>query len=370
MAFDPRKPYNDLPVLPTAADIESREILRKTVTAARALAELRQAGRLIPNQSVLINTIPLLEAHDSSEIENVVTTTDALFRLAARENVQADSAAKEAYRYRTAMRRGFEDMQKRPLGTNTAVLVYQALLNTTAGIRKVPGTCIGNPSTGEVVYTPPEGDSLIRHRLSDWELFLHAPDGPDPLIRLAMTHYQFEAIHPFTDGNGRTGRILNLLYLIQSGLLDIPVLYMSRYILRRRSDYYELLLDVTRSAAWEPWIIYTLDAVEETAGWTRKKIEAIRNLMSHTAEFMRDREPRIYSRELCEVVFTQPYCRIANLEEAGIAKRQTASVYLKKLVRLGVLREELVGRDKLFLHPKFMRLLTSEKNKFDPYHRK
>jgi Fic family protein len=368
MALDSREPYNALPVLPPASDIENREILRKTVTAARALAELRQAGRLIPNQSVLINTIPLLEAHDSSEIENVVTTTDALFRLAARENVHADSTAKEAYRCRTAMRLGFEDLQERPLGTNTAVLVYQALLNTTAGIRQVPGTCIGNPVTGEIDYTPPEGESLIRDRLSDWERFLHAPDGLDPLIRLAMMHYQFEAIHPFTDGNGRTGRILNLLYLIQSGLLDIPVLYLSRYILRRRSDYYELLLDVTRRAAWEPWILYMLDAVEETAGWTTRKIEAIRNLMSHTAEFIRERESRIYSRELCEVIFTQPYCRIANLEEAGIAKRQTGSVYLKKLVRLGVLREELVGRDKLFLHPRFMHLLTSEENKFDSYH--
>ena len=155
MVFDPRKPYNDLPVLPPAADIESREILRKTVTAARALAELRQAGRLIPNQSVHINKIPLLETHDSSEVENVVTTTDALFRLAARENVQADSAAKEAYRYRTAMRRGFEDLERRPLGTDTAVLVYRASLDTTAGIRRVPGTCIGNSATGEAVYTPP-----------------------------------------------------------------------------------------------------------------------------------------------------------------------------------------------------------------------
>jgi Fic family protein len=368
MPFDPRKPYNDLPVLPPSADIENRRILRKTVTAARELAELRQAGRLIPNQTVLINTIPLLEAHDSSEIENVVTTTDALFRLAAREDAQADPAAKEAYRYRTAMRRGFEDLQQRSLGTNTAILVYQVLLNTSAGIRRTPGTCIGNPATGEVVYTPPEGESIIRDKLTGWERFLHAPDGTDPLIRLAMMHYQFEAIHPFTDGNGRTGRILNLLYLIQSGLLDVPVLYLSRYILQRRSEYYELLLNVTERADWEPWVLYILDAVEETAGWTRKKISSVHDLMSHTSEFMREKLPRIFSRELCEVIFTQPYCRIANLGEAGIAKRQTASVYLKELVRIGVLREETVGRDKLFLHPKFLRLLTGEDNTFTSYH--
>jgi Fic family protein len=254
------------------------------------------------------------------------------------------------------MRRAFEDLQRRPLNTNTVVLIYRALLDTSAGIRRTPGTCIGNPATGDVAYTPPEGESLIRDKLADWERFLHAAEGPDPLIRLAVLHYQFEAIHPFTDGNGRTGR-----------LLDIPVLYLSRYILRRRSEYYERLMNVTRQGAWEPWILYMLDALEETAVWTRDRILTVRDLMAHTADFMRQSLPRVYSRELCEVIFTQPYCRIANLGEAGIARRQTASVYLKELVRIGILREETVGRDKLFFHPKLLRLLTMEDNTFTPY---
>lgn len=203
--------------------------------------------------------------------------------------------------------------------------------------------------------------------LADWERFQH-DDGPlDPLVRMAAAHYQFEAIHPFTDGNGRTGRVLNSLYLVEQRLLTLPILYLSRYIIHHKADYYRLLISVTREGAWEPWILYMLTAVEETATWTTAKIRAIRSLSNLALDHVRQELPKIYTRELVEVIFSQSYCRISNLVEAGIAGRQTAARYLKELVRVGVLQERPVGREKLFLHPKLMRLLTKESNAVTAY---
>jgi cell filamentation protein, protein adenylyltransferase len=359
MKFEHDKPFNDLPRLPPAADVEGRAVLKACIEARAALAELKPAGDLIPNQAVLINTIPLLEAQASSEIENIITTTDRLFRFADRvAEPQADSATKEALRYRTALYEGSKDLGKRPITTRTAVQVCSTIRGVDMDVRSVPGTALANEKTGEVIYTPPEGESLLRDLLANWERYLHEHENIDPLIRMAVAHYQFEAIHPFTDGNGRTGRVLNLLFLIERDLLKLPVLYLSGYIIRHKADYYNLLLKVTTDQAWEDWVLFMLQAVHETARWTTAKITAIRDLLDKTAETVRKRAPKIYSRELIELIFTQPYCRISNLVEAGIAQRQSASVYLKKLVDIDLLEERTIGREKLFVNPSFMRLLT------------
>ncbi|MGB5708436.1 MAG: Fic family protein [Arenicellales bacterium] len=365
--FDPAKPYNQLPILPPKAEIESKAILKKCVTARAALAELKQAGELIPNQAVLVNIIPILEARDSSEIENIVTTTDKLFQFAEQHENQADPATKEALRYRTALFQGHQTLKHRPLCTATAVEVCTTIKGIDMEIRRVPGTTLANEATGETIYTPPEGDAHLRDLLANWERFIHNHPDIEPLVRMAVFHYQFEAIHPFTDGNGRTGRVLNLLFLIEQDLLKTPILYLSRYIIQNKSHYYQNLLEVTTKEAWEQWILYILDAVEQTANWTRDKIIAIRDLMDHTANFVHTELPSIYSRELVELTFIQPYCRIANLVDANISKRQTASVYLKQLSEIGVLQEMKVGREKLFIHPKLMRLLTHDDNDFLPY---
>lgn len=359
--FDPTKPYNSLPHLPPKADLESRAVLKACIEARTAVAELKQAGRLLPNQDVLINTLPLLEARASSAIENIVTTTDKLFRYAQPDREQlADPATKEALRYRTALRRGVDLLAKKPLVTATAVEVCRTLLAVDVDVRRVPGTTLTNQATGQVVYTPPEGQALLRDLLANWERFLHDTAEVDPLIRMAVGHYQFEAIHPFTDGNGRTGRILNLLYLIEQDLLELPVLYLSRAITRTKAEYYRLLLDVTARAAWEDWILYMLRAVAETAGWTTGRIRAIRDLMQETGERMKKDALGVYNRELVELIFVQPYCRIRNVVDAGIAQRQTAAVYLKQLAGVGILEEVKVGREKLFINPRLMRLLTRE----------
>ncbi len=358
MSFQPDRPYNDLPNLPPGHETETRTILKACIEARAALAEVRVAGGLIPNQAVLINSIPILEAQASSAIENIVTTTDRLFQFAGRPDNQADPATKEALRYRTALHQGFQMLRERPLSTSMAVHICRTIKGVEMDIRATPGTALVNDANGEIIYTPPEGADLLRRKLSNWERYAHEAEDIDPLIRMAVMHYQFEAIHPFTDGNGRTGRVLNLLFLVEQGLLDIPVLYLSRYIIRNRQDYYRLLLGVTVDGRWEDWILYMLAAVRNTAIWTTSKIRAIRDLLDQTAETMRKRVPKIYSRELAEIIFVQPYCRIGNLVDAGIAKRQSASVYLKSLVKVGILREQKVGREKIFTNPALLHLLS------------
>jgi len=218
-----------------------------------------------------------------------------------------------------------------------------------------------------VIYTPPEGDARLRDLLANWERFLHEQTDLDPLVRMAVGHYQFEAIHPFTDGNGRTGRVINTLYLIEAGLLDLPILYLSRHVIAHKADYYGLLLAVTRDDAWEPWLLFMLQAVAETSRWTTRKIAGIRKLVEHTSEHVRTRLPKIYTRELVDVIFEQPYCRIGNLVDKGIARRQAASRYLHDLAGLGVLREMPVGKEKLFVHPKLLELLGGDSCAFEPY---
>lgn len=365
--WDPEIAYNALPELPPLQELETKEILKQTILARAALAELKQAAELIPNQAMLINTIPIMEARASSEIENIMTTTDKLFQSLQIESNSVDPATKEALRYRTALFAGYNDLDRLPLCTKTAVLVCSEIKGREMDIRKVSGTAIRNGTTGETIYTPPVGEQLIRDKLANWERFIHQNEELDPLIILAVAHYQFEAIHPFTDGNGRTGRILNSLFLIDKGLLSLPILYLSRYIIKNKNDYYRLLLSVTAEQNWQDWIIYILKGIEDTASWTVKKIEAIRSLLEETKDYMQDKLPQIYQRELVDLLFEQPYTRIQNLENAGIAKRQTASKYLKELCDIGILEEVPIGRDKLFIHVKLMELLRGESNRYTSY---
>jgi Fic family protein len=364
MAFDPTQPFNDLPALPPRVDVESRAVLKACISARAAVAELKATGQLIPNQGVLINSIPLLEAQASSEIENIVTTTDQMFLFDGVSEGEADPATKEALRYRTALWEGYEALKTRPLSTNTAVQICRAIKGVDMDIRKTPGTTLNNDRTRQIIYTPPEGEVLLREKLANWEQWMHGTlpgtADIDPLVRMAAGHYQFEAIHPFTDGNGRTGRVLNLLYMVEQGLLDIPVLYLSRHILRNKADYYSGLQSITETGAWEPWLLYMLSGVTETARWTMNKIVAVRGLLEETTDRMRRDAGQIYSRELAELVFVRPYCRIAHVVAAGLAKRQTASTYLKELASIGILREHKVGREKIFLNPAFIDLLKRD----------
>ncbi len=370
MPSDPAKPYNALPFLPpTGQDLETKLVLKRCVTARAAVAELRRAGELIPDQSVLINTIPLLEAKDSSEIENIVTTNDALFREASQHHDGGDPAAKEALRYRAALFSGYETLKTRPLTARTAIDICSRIKGVDMDVRKTPGTQLKNSFTGEVIYTPPDGQQNLRDLLGNWEAFANAEDDLDPLVRMAVLHYQFEAIHPFLDGNGRTGRILNILVLIQAGLLDIPTLHLSRHIVRTKGDYYRLLQGVTLRGEWEPWIMYMLTAVETTATWTNCRIRAIRDLMANTSDYIETAAPGIRSHELVETIFAMPYTRIGNLVERGIAQRVSASRYLKQLVEIGVLVEEKRGRDKVFIHRKYMDLLGRDDHDFALYER-
>ncbi|MGI9262387.1 MAG: protein adenylyltransferase Fic [Woeseiaceae bacterium] len=361
--FQADKPYNDLPLLPPPTDqIESTLVLKKCIKARVALAELKQAAELIPNSAVLVNALPLLEARASSEIENIVTTTDKLFEFVDMADDKADAATKEALRYRSALFEGTKMVRRRMLTTDMAIQICSTIKDLELDIRDDSGTRLTNRKTGEVIYTPPVGQKLLQSKLKNWADFMHQHDEIDPLVRMAVQHYQFEAIHPFTDGNGRTGRIINILFLVEQELLDTPILYLSRHIIQNKTEYYRLLSAVTEEQAWTDWIMFMLNGVEETCIWTTDKIKAIRELMQHTSQYVQKSLPKIYSWELVEALFKQPYCRINNLVNAGIAKRQTASVYLKQLCELGVLREYRSGRETLFVHPKYIELLTGEEN--------
>lgn len=361
MLFNPALPFNNLPALPPKQDIETKSILKACIEARASLAELRVSSQLISNQSILINSIPLLEAQASSEIENIITTTDRMFRYSNEHSEQADPATKEALRHGTALNEGFHSLKERPVSTSTAVSVCRRIKGFNIDIRSAPGTAIMNEQTGAMIFTPPEGQELLRSMLSNWERYIHEAEDIDPLIRMAVMHYQFEAIHPFSDGNGRTGRALNILYLVDKGLLDIPVLYLSRYIIENTRAYYDRLIAVTMKGDWEDWILYMLQAVRETSDWSTARILAIRDLLNQTANRIRHDLPKIYTRELAEIIFVNPYCRISDLVDAGIAKRQSASVYLKALVENDLLEEVKAGRENLYINTALLRLLSDHK---------
>lgn len=361
MSFDRTRPHNALPKLPPKVELESRRVLKMLIGARTALAELKEAGKLLPNQAVLIQTIGLQEAKLSSEIENVVTTHDALFRALADAAKATDPATKEVLAYKDALWRGYHvvKVEGRPLSTPLFEELVGIIKGTHIGVRKLPGTKLAN-SNGEVIYSPPEGERLLRELLANLERFIHKDDELDPLVRLAVMHYQFEAIHPFADGNGRTGRILNLLFLVEKGLLDLPVLYLSRYILEHKAGYYRGLRAVTETGAWEEWILYMLEAIEHMATLTRERMIAIRDLMEATRQQVQRELPKVYSWELVAALFRLPYTKIAFLEEAGVGNRKTASKHLRQLVDIGILEEVGRAKDLYFLNKPFAHLLEGK----------
>lgn len=353
------QPYNDLPLLPPTVDIETKEILKKAIAANRQLAELKGKVKAIPNQDILVNGIILQEARLSSEIENIVTTNDELYKAAADEKSGTDSHSKEVLRYKEAIWHGFNSLKERPLTTNLFIELVAIIKNKNIGVRKVPGTKIAN-SRGEIIYTPPEGERIIRDKLTNLEEFLYPQedDGIDPLIKLAIAHYQFEAIHPFTDGNGRTGRIINILFLVEKGLLSHPILFLSHYILRHKSAYYEGLKQVTEGNKWIDWILYILEAIEITALETHNRVSKILAEMERFKNIVQKNAPQIYSKDLIEILFQHPYCKIKFLTETGIAKRQTASTYLQTLEKLGVLTSIIVKKEKYYINNRLIEILN------------
>ncbi len=351
------KPYNELLPPPAADELETKDVLRAAIGASAALAQLDQAVVSIPNPTVLINSIPLLEAQASSEIENIVTTTDELFRHIGEDTSAADPATRETLRYRTALHRGFRLTNERGLTASTAAAVCSIIKAREMKVRAMPGTRIANPNTNEVIYSPPEGRDLIEGKLSEWEKFVHT-DEVNPLVRMAAAHYQFEAIHPFSDGNGRTGRILNVLMLVEAGLLRMPVLYLSRYIIDTKNDYYRLLLAVTATGAWEEWILYVLRGIEKTSRMTLRKIDAIRDLQDDFGQRSRTISKGTAHSEFQSVLFEQPYCRINTVVERCDVSRPTATSWLSSLADAGLLQDLKVGRDRLFINREFLNLLT------------
>lgn len=352
-------PFNALPLLPPEADVETKPVLKAVIRARTALADLKGAGRLVPNPAVLVRALALQEARQSSEIENIVTTNDDLYQAMSLEAGGSDTRTKEVLRYSDALWLGIDHLAKgAKIDTGLFCHLCSVILEKQMDVRDRPGTRISNALTREVVYTPPEGVARLRGLLDNLSDYLADEGDTDPLIKLAVAHYQFEAIHPFTDGNGRTGRVVNIMYLVQQGLLEHPVLYLSRFVNENKRTYYSRLRAVTEETDWEPWIGFMLEAVEETAIETRARIIQIREAMDKTAETVRLKLPKIYSRELVETVFSQPYCRVAFLVQAGLAQRQTASKYLDALASIGVLQKTQVWRDNLYLNPELLRILT------------
>jgi len=360
MKIHPEVPYNDLPLLPPKAELETQSVLKKAITANRALSELNSLGNSIPNQAILISAISLQEAKASSEIENIITTNDTLYRAITAKKNNVDGATKEVIRYREALWEGFSNLKQKSVITGSMLIrIVQIIKQNEAGIRNLPGTIIKNFATNKILYTPPVGEQVILELLKNLEKYINQDNGADTLIKMAVIHYQFEAIHPFFDGNGRTGRILNTLYLVKQGLLDLPILYLSRYINLHKAKYYQLLHNVSFKNEWEPWVLFMLEATEETAIYTKTKIRNIRQLYEDTlAQGKRDLPPRVFSPELIEVIFSQPYTKIETLVKANIAKRKTAAEYLKELEKLGILKSEKAGKEMLYLNIKLYEILA------------
>jgi Fic family protein len=363
MSYSPNLPYNDLPDLPPPYEIDTKEILRKVAPARAALAALAESLSHLPKPEIITHTIIFQEAKDSSEIENIITTHDELFKaLALQSNIFETAATKEVIRYREALRIGFESLRNRHfINTPLIDLINKALLNHDAGIRRTPGTKLLNDRTNEVVYTPPEGRTILETKLDRLWLYLQEPASQslDPLIKLALLHYQFEAIHPYSDGNGRTGRILNVLYLVQENLLPSPVLYMSGFIIRTKPRYYELLRAVTAAGQWEAWILYVLEAIECTANSTRKLVAHITTMRIEFERAIKSRAPHIKQiHDVTGILFTQPYSRIEHFVNAGIGSRKTISSYLKLLEELDLVIPHRIQQHTIYINQPLLKLLS------------
>jgi len=347
--------------LPVAKDLESKAVLKKALEANKALAELKGTARTIPNQDILINALALQEAKDSSEIENIVTTHDELYRsMVSSSNVS--NAAKEVQRYREALYRGFDLVKEQELLLKRHIVEIQSVLEENdAGIRTQNGTALRNERTGEIVYMPPQDHETIQKLMDNLEQYINNADMDDydPLVKMAIIHYQFESIHPFYDGNGRTGRIVNILYLILNGLLDLPVLYLSSYIIRTKADYYRLLNAVRTEDSWEEWVIYILEGVRQTAAESVKQIEEITKLIKQTKDELREKLPKLYSKDLLELLFKHPYTKIAFfVDELGVS-RKTAGLHLRAIEEAGILESMKMGRDVYFVNKRLFKLLRS-----------
>lgn len=352
-------PYNELPFLPVSlSKIETLNVLRQVVKSAMALAELKGLVHTLPNPSILLNAVILKEARASSEIENVITTQDKLYQAISAKGSEIDPATKEVLRYREAMLEGYHAVQTKGfINTNTIIAIQKALEENNAGLRTLPGTSLKNAATGKVIYTPPDDKETILSLMKNLEDYINEEDEVSPLIKLAIQHYQFESIHPFYDGNGRTGRILNVLYLILHGLLDSPVLYLSDYIIKNKTDYYRLLQEVRTTDRWEEWILFMLKAVEETSIQTINQIDEMKILFEQTQEKMKTGSPKLYNKELLELIFEQPYSKIEFVVERLGVSRITASKYLKTLEQIGILVPKKVWKETLYVNQALFDLL-------------
>jgi len=358
--FDRKIPYNDLPLLPPKTDIETKNILRKTISAGRALAQLNGALQNLPNPTLFLDTIYLQEAKASSEVENIITTNDELYKSLVADRKIEDSATKEVLSYKEALWLGLEELKTRPfITTNLCVKIVQCIKQNTASIRVTPGTTLNTPQ-GEVIYTPPNGENVIREKLTNLEKFINENDTFDPLIKMALLHYQFEAIHPFSDGNGRTGRILLLLYLKTSDLLKIPAIYLSEYIIKNKTAYYKKLRAVTEKNEWEPYILYMLDMIEETSARGLERLKKITETMNKTAEEIKNKLPKVYSKDLIEILFRLPYTKRQHLIDENIGNPKTVGNYLISLEENGFLKSVKVGKEKLYLNQRLLNILEEK----------
>ncbi|MDR0527236.1 MAG: Fic family protein [Spirochaetaceae bacterium] len=352
-----RKKAQSVALLPFDADkFETRAILKKEAQARQVLAELKGFAPVIPNQDILINAISLQEARESSAIENIVTTEDELYKNMTSVPPETDSSAKEVINYRKAVYMGCQMLQKRHLiSVNDIVKIQETIIENNAGIRRLPGTSLVNSTTNEIIYTPPQDYQEIKVLLDNFCAYMNNEE--DSLWKMAVLHYQFETIHPFYDGNGRTGRILNVLYLILKHHLDTPILYLSSYIIKAKNTYYALLQEVREKNNWDNWILYILDGIEQTSKHTLKKIKAIRNLLESTLYNVQTACPKIYSKELVEIVFENPYSKIDFLVNKLNINRKTASKYLKELEANNFLTHIQAGKETLYINTALMDLL-------------
>ncbi|MDX4049297.1 Fic family protein [Aliarcobacter skirrowii] len=343
--------------LPLDIDIETKAILKKSILANKALAKLNGVAKIIPNQAILINSLILQEAKDSSEIENIITTHDELYQSSL-DISNISHATKEVQSYSRALLKGFDLVKDNSLLlTRHIVDIQQELEGNVAGIRKQAGTVLKNQATGEVIHTPPQEESTIRKLLDNLEQYINTNDGIDPLIKMAIIHYQFETIHPFYDGNGRTGRIINILYLVLNELLDLPILYLSSYIIKHKADYYRLLQEVRTKGSWEEWIIYMLEGIEQTATKQVQLINDIKELMDNTKQKLKAELPKIYSKDLLEVLFIHPYTKIDMLVDNLELHRDTASKHLKAMEKIGILNSVQIKNSKFYVNVKLFELL-------------
>ncbi len=345
---------------------ESYAILKKLALANRQLAELKGIATSIPNQTILINTLALQEAKFSSEIENIITSQDAMYKQQVFGDVIFDSAAKEVGLYSDALRYGFDLVRKQHmLSLNHVEEIHLRMMPASQGLRKLPGTVLKNPATNEIVYTPPQDYKEVRSLMENLMDYINMPDmdNIDPLIKMAIIHYQFESIHPFYDGNGRVGRIINVLYLVLSDLLNLPILYMSRYIIRNKNEYYRLLRKLPETNDWEPWILYMLDAVEQTSKETIILVKAIRDLMQDYKHRIREQLPNLYSQDLINNLFKHPYTKIEFLMRDLDCQRKTAAKYLNVLTEHGFLRKARLGRSNYYINIPLFNLFASDPNK-------